>query len=136
MDNEAITRTRVDELLKFYPVFYNSDGLFNPPPSGEDDELIGGFPTYSYPKVVADFYEAASQPCWFQYGYDPAEIEPLVYSDEAIAEASLTTIKSMLTYCQRGERFAGGHWWTMLEKNRIGLIFRRLRELRHTLPDA
>jgi len=57
----------------------------------------------------------------------------MVHSDEAIAAASLAEIKTMLTFCVRGERFCDGHWGAMVSKGRIGAILRRL-EFRRTRP--
>ena len=61
--------------------------------------------------------------------YTPSEAGELVASDEAVAAASMEQIKTMLTYCVRGERFCIGHWEAMIHEGRIVLILRRLKQL-------
>jgi hypothetical protein len=39
-------------------------------------------------------------------------------------------LKTMLTYCVRGESFCDGHMAAMIEKNKIRLILERLKEIR------
>jgi broad-specificity NMP kinase len=57
----------------------------------------------------------------------------MLSDDDLIATASLDQIKTMLTYCVRGERFVDGHWAHMLESGRIVALLRRLAELREEL---
>jgi hypothetical protein len=49
-------------------------------------------------------------------------------------------LKTLLTYCARGERFGDGHWVQLFEHGRIVVLLRRLRELRDRfkapLPDT
>ena len=47
-----------------------------------------------------------------------------------IQRATLAEIKTMLTYCVRGERFGDGHWAAMLESGKIVALLNRLRVLR------
>jgi hypothetical protein len=52
-------------------------------------------------------------------------------ADEAlIRRASLAEVKTMLTYCVRGERFGDGHWAAMLESGKVVALLKRLRALR------
>jgi hypothetical protein len=46
----------------------------------------------------------------------------------------LDEIKSMLTYCVRGERFYDGHWEDTLKSGRITALLRRLAVLRQVSP--
>ena len=48
--------------------------------------------------------------------------------------ASLAQIKTMLTFCVRGERFCDGHWGAMVSEGRIGAILHRLSKLRVEAP--
>jgi hypothetical protein len=58
----------------------------------------------------------------------------MVESDEAIASATLAEVKTMLTFCVRGERFCDGHWGAVIGQGRIGAILRRLEQLRESVP--
>jgi len=54
--------------------------------------------------------------------------------DEAlIRTASLSQIKTMLTFCLRGERFSDGHWAQMIEKGHIRRLLERLNEIKSEL---
>ena len=120
-----ITGKRMDELLRFLP-------LFEGPTAGfvieRGNALDVPYPTYS--PVVVEFFDLASQPWWVDGGYDPLAAGEQVRNDEAIATASLGQIKAMLTFCVRSERFCDGAWLAMLEQGRIVAILRRLQKLR------
>ena len=118
MPESRLTRGRIDELLRFLPA------LAKP-----------GLDTEPAP-VVEEFFSLASQPCWSDYGYDPATAGDMVRDDAIIARATLDQIKTMLTFCVRGERFCDGHWDAMIHEGRIGAILRRLQQLRDEAPDA
>lgn len=134
-----ITLKCVDELLQFLPMMdapgQDLDPVWRGAGSapGRDNGQIMPYPTY--PPAVAAFFRAAGQPCWSDYAYDPALAARMVHSDEAIAAASLVEIKTMLTYCVRGERFVDGHWGAMVRTGRIGAILRRLAQLRESVEE-
>ena len=50
-----------------------------------------------------------------------------------VKTASLSEIKSMLTFCVRGERFSDGHWGEMIEKGYIRRVLERLNEIKSEL---
>ena len=80
-------------------------------------------------RIVED-YRLAGQPCWTDYDYVPQEAGRMPQDDALVRRATLTEIKTMLTYCVRGERFGDGHWAAMLESGRIVALLKRLRVLR------
>lgn len=132
VDIDPITGERIGELLRFLPLFAGpSTGSAAAWGGGERDQdgvLTMPFPIYR--PAVTEFFELAGQPCWSDYDYEPSAAGELVRSDEAIATASLAQIKTMLTFCVRGERFCDGHWQAMIEEGRIAAILGRLRQLR------
>ena len=139
MSDSEITRQRIDELLRSLPE------LGTPGPETEPEwlglEPMEGegarhFPVPSYPEAVSHFFALASQEWWCDYAYDPELSAELIRSDAAIARASLDQIKSLLTYCVRGERFCDGHWGAMVREGRVGALLRRLAELRDGAPEA
>jgi hypothetical protein len=140
MEKERITRERIDQLLRFPPEFDKTaeelkkfeaewQGI------GEPVDKIGivGMPYPIYPPRVTEFFRLAGKPCWNDYHYEPEHAGNLVQDDGAIATASLDQIKTMLTYCTRGERFCDGHWGSMITGGRIGAILRRIEALRETV---
>jgi hypothetical protein len=121
----SITGTRMDELLRFLPLFEGPAASFL---SAPDTGLRSPLPPYS--PVVVEFFDVASQPWWDDHGYDPLVAGEMVHNDAAIATASLGQIKAMLTFCVRSERFCDGAWLGLLEHGRIVAILRRLQTLR------
>lgn len=83
------------------------------------------------PAVVMEFFTLAAQEWWSDTSYASSDAADQIRNDSAIAEASLAQVKSMLTFCVRGERFCDGHWAEMVNSGRIGAILRRLKQLRN-----
>ena len=136
MNAAPITRERIDELLRFLPTLGTPGPDTEPTWRGLDqtagtDAFVMPYP--SYPPEVVEFFELAGRPCWCDYEYEPDAAAELVHSDAAITSASLAQIKTMLTFCVRGERFCDGHWYAMIREGRIGAILRRLQQLRDTV---
>lgn len=53
----------------------------------------------------------------------------MLEDDEVVNTADLAQIKTMLTYCVRGERFCEGHWSAMIEDGDVRRLLQRLAEL-------
>ncbi len=47
-----------------------------------------------------------------------------------VARATLDQVRTMLTFCERGERFSAGHWAAMIEEGHIRNLLTRLQQLR------
>jgi hypothetical protein len=136
MKDAPITCERIEELLRFLPAPSTPGPGTEPTWHGLDQKpgtsaLVMPYPTY--PPVVEEFFKLAGQMCWRDSRYGLAAAGELVRSDAAIASASLCQIKTMLTFCVRGERFCDGHWGAMVREGRIGAILRRLQQLRDTV---
>ncbi len=54
----------------------------------------------------------------------------MLENEDIVKTASLAQVKTMLTYCVRGERFCEGHWAAMIEQGHIRRLLERLLELR------
>jgi hypothetical protein len=83
-----------------------------------------------YDEVVKEFFEAAEQDCWMDFDYLPDQAGQLLLSEDGVRNATLDQIKTMLTYCARGERFGEGHWAAMIEGGHVRRLLERLAELR------
>ena len=118
---KSITITDIDKLLEFQPVF-----------SRPDFKAVrgGGFGYVDYVPEVEEFYRLVTQPHWCDYQYSPEEVQKVIFDPEYIAQSNLFQIKSMLTYCQRGERFCDGHRGGMIEDGVVGQILNRLSEIK------
>jgi len=132
MDPVAVTTEKMDELLRFLPLFENPDREYVKDWGGGEMTADGAI-TMPYPIYCDDvlkFFKLAGQAYWSDYEYKPLEAYEMLSDDRFIATASLDDIKTMLTYCVRGERFMDGHWAHMLESGRIVALLRRLAMLR------
>lgn len=137
MSATPITRERIDELLSFMPKLGKPGPEVSPEWRGVREHPDGGefaLPYPIYPREVETFFNLAAQPCWCDPGYAPDQVGSLIRNDAAIASASLSEIRTMLTFCVRGERFCDGHWDAMIQGGRVGAILRRLEQLRGTVP--
>ena len=123
-----ISTRQIDTLLRFLPQVEAASSPAIWHQTNADGSLC--MPYVEYPAWVVDLFATAGQDCWTDPDYTPAEAGGLVRDDAAIAVASLEAIKTMLTYCVRGERFSAGHWQAVLADGRMSAILKRLRQLR------
>ncbi len=116
-------------LVAYLPRLY-ADGL-EPvvwqPAREHDGVLTLGYPGYA--PVVQEFITEASRECWCDQAYVPAEAGAMLEDEDLVRHATLEQIKTMLTYCVRGERFCDGHWAAMIENGHIRRLLTRLGEL-------
>jgi hypothetical protein len=75
----------------------------------------------------------AANECWRDYDYNPEDGYQMLQDENSVKMASLPQIKSMLTFCVRGERFSDGHWGEMIEKGYIRRLLERLNEIKAEL---
>lgn len=114
---EAVVMPRlqdIDELIAFLPKLYGENVKYN----------------QALKRLVSDFYRAASQECWSDKTYNPAETEMLLQDADYIKGAGIKEIRTLLTFCQRQERFIEGLHEAMIRRGVIRSILERLRELR------
>jgi hypothetical protein len=133
MDDASMPAEKMDELLRFLPLFEIPNRQYVKDWGGGETTAEGAI-TVPYPIYcddVLEFYTLAGQTYWSDFDYDPRVAYEMLRDDEFIATASLDEIRTMLTYCVRGERFADGHWAHMLESGRIVALLRRLAALRN-----
>ena len=134
MPSEPITPERVDELTAFLQLFdlpgFEPTVAWSSQGASADAGQRYGLPYPTYEPSVERFFALAGQPCWTDYAYLPNLAAELVGDDAIIAAAFLPQIKTMLTWCVRGERFSEGHWAMVIRTGRITAILRRLAQLR------
>lgn len=131
MTTRLPTYQEMQELVAFLPRLY-SEGFqpvtkWNGGDQGKDGSFTLPWPEYN--PVVEEFYYFAANPCWLDYGYRPEEAARMLKDEELVKSATLSQIKTMLTYCVRGERFSDGHWAEMIENGYIRKILERINEL-------
>lgn len=131
MKCDPINAEQIDQLLRFLPLFDAPNARFVERwAEGRQADGTNIFPFPVYSPQVREFFRFAARPCWTDHQYKPDAACVLLDNDTAIERANVSDIRSMLTYCVRGERFCDGHWEAMLRSGRITKLLRRLQELR------
>ncbi len=130
MPPERITRADIDALLAYLPLFARPGWAPLRRWAGGPDE----FPYPEYAPEVVEFFALTAQPCWSDYHYDPQSAGAVLEDDAAVRAAGLGQVRTLLTYCTRGERFSDGFWGESIRSGRVAALLRRLRELRDTVP--
>lgn len=125
------TSKQIDHLLMYYPVLC-AEG-FDPFQPGSPSASIppGGFLPSSpnYQALVIEFFNLLAQECWLDHDYDPAEAYRVLTDPQRLKAADLSTLRSLFTWCLRGERFCEGHWGQVITSGVLRDIMNRLREI-------
>lgn len=134
MSRHEITREDVDALLEFLPRFEEPGRAFarwGEVEKNADGSISLPFPVYD--EDVEEFFRRVGQRGWLDYGYKPEEAARMLEDGEFIKRASLEQIKTMLTYCVRGERFCDGHQESLLLGGQVVNLLRRLAAIRERM---
>lgn len=138
MKSRLPTLQDIDELLAFLPLL-EPEGFEPVERWGGSDVAEDGAVTLPWPQynqTVIAFMQAAAKEAWSDYDYQPAQAARMLRDQEAVGQASLAEIRTMLTYCVRGERFGDGHWAAMIDQGHIRRLLTRLSELRQSVADT
>ncbi len=131
MKSKLPTKQDIEELVSFLPKLYAHgftpiekwvDGNKN-----ENGAITMAWPDYN--ETVRKFFKSASSECWRDYTYKPEEVSQMLEDIDIVKKADLNQVKTMLTYCVRGERFCDGHWGAMIERGHIRNLLQRLSEV-------
>ena len=116
MPNNLISEKDIKELTNFLPLLYNKNIKISKSPKRGKTDLLGGF--YDYHPTVNTFFELASQEHWKDYKYVDNFSEEMIEPGK-IEEASIDQLKTILTWCDRLERFYEGHWEYVIKNDVI-----------------
>jgi len=132
MNTELPSREQMHDLLTFLPRLYGDDQplihSWYDGAGSEGEPWVMPHPEYA--DVVVEFFRAASAPCWSDYEYDPSSAGAMLKEPGFVESADLSQIRTVLTYCVRGERFCDGFWAGVIEDGHIRRILERLATLR------
>ena len=125
------TSQKIRALTAFLPRLYAVD--FSPIKEWKGGERTeNGADTMPWPEyepVVRDFFKAASAPCWTDTNYLAEGAAEMLADEALVRNASLDQVRTMLTFCVRGERFCDGHWGAMIREGHIRRLLERLKEI-------
>lgn len=126
------TPRQIDELLEFLPRLAADQCAPVQEWGGGEKDAKGAYvmPWPRYESVVTEMFEAAGQDCWMDFDYVPQEAGRMLEDPAVVRRASLDQIRTMLTYCVRGERFCDGHWAAMIEQGHVRRLLERLKDIR------
>jgi len=131
MKTRLPTSSEIRELVSFLPRLYGEGFIpireWGGGTENEDGALVMPWPVYE--EAVEEFFKVASSEYWTDYGYSPQLAGAMLENYEFVASADLAEIRTMLTYCVRGERFGEGHWGAMIDGGNIRRLLQRLAEL-------
>lgn len=131
MKSKLPTNHDIKSLVAFLPRLYTPG--FNPIKRWnggiKNQDGVMTMPWPEYDDVVEKFFRQASKECWCDYEYIPKKASKMLEDEELISKASLSQIRTMLTYCVRGERFCSGHWEAMIEQGKIRCLLERLQKI-------
>ena len=131
------TLQEIEELTAFLPRLY-AEG-FSPVVSwgGGEKRKDGSFtlPYPHYDSIVEEFFRLGSNGSWLDYEYNPEQAYQMLKDENLLKTASLSQIKTMLTFCMRGERFSDGHWAQMIEEGYIRRLLERLNQIKSELME-
>lgn len=124
------TLQEIEELISFLPKLYAEGFVPMKWEGGERSEVgIVTLPNLEYDDTVSEFIRVASRECWCDYNYDPEEARKMLDDHDFINSATLGQVKTMLTYCIRGERFCDGFIGRMIEEGYIHRLLQRIEDL-------
>jgi hypothetical protein len=130
--NQLPTAQEIERLTAFLPRLYSegfsSVGSWAGGEKGKDGSI--SFPYPNYNPVVEEFFRLVSSEGWLDHEYNPEQAYQMLINEKLIKTASLSQIKTMLTFCVRGERFSDGHWAQMIEGGHIRRLLERLNEIK------
>ncbi len=120
------TLRQIRELVAFLPQLYPEGFIPIKRWNTHNKDGTLSFPWPEYDELVDKFFQAASSEWWCDHNYDPDKADLMLENEGAIETATLSQVKTMLTYCVRGERFCDGHWGTMITGGHIRRLLERL----------
>ena len=129
----APTPEQIDELVAFLPKLYAEGFQSVKAMVSEDPDGSLIFPYAVYDDLVHEFAQLASQDHWCEFSYSPSSSGNGLEDPAFVTRASLTEVKTMLTWCIRGERFCSGHWGEVIDSGKLRLLLERLAVIRKDL---
>lgn len=128
---KRLNKEDIKALIDFLPVF-TGEG-FDPVIRWGGGELLPDgartFPWPVYHEAVESFFRLAGKEAWCDFEYAAKNLPALLQEPGYIEGCSLEEIKTVLTFCVRGERFCDGHWGGVIREGLVQRVLERLTEI-------
>lgn len=128
MNTPNPTQQEIKELVAFLPLLCKPG--FSPVKKWHggdtDDDGVMTMPWPDYDPIVTEFIKIAGGECWTDPEYLAKSAGKMLDDEGAVKSADLDQIKTMLTFCVRGERFCTGHWGNVIENGYVRRLLQRL----------
>jgi hypothetical protein len=124
---ESPPAPRLDRIIRFIPTFEQAGFSY-----GRWESKDGKFPWFAYAPEVMEFQQVLDEDGWiegFDWGAWQQQAEEYFLSPERLGQASVATLRKLLTLHVRKERFCEGHLAAMFEEGHILAILHRVAVL-------
>jgi len=132
MEKSIPTPEEFERLVSFLPILYGGgiDPVRKWHGGVPGDDGIIQWPWPEYDETVLQFFSIVESEFWTDPNYTSQNVWQLLRENESVIEsADIDLLKSILTWCARGERFAEGHWNVVIESGIIRRILERLAKI-------
>lgn len=127
-------RTTIDRLLLFIPFAWRAKTERTPVAqqmsTGPSPDGIWAYQGARYPDEFYRFRDVLVESGWLDLEYDSDLGHGYMERPERVKESSFEVARSLLTYCDRGERFSEGFWGEALDSGFVFKVLMRLGEIR------
>ncbi len=122
----------IDALVAFLPKLYGdyAEPVVTWSGMTKDGDGVFTLPYPQYNQTVRAFFMLASSDPWDDHDYVPEVADGILKDGVSIEKADLSLVKTLLTFCVRGERFCDGFWSEVIEAGYIKKLLLRLLKLR------
>ena len=125
---EIPSKGDIQELIAFLPVFAEEgfDPIIKWGGGEVDPSDAHTFPWPVYQPAVEQFFRLAGREPWCDFDYAAKNVPVLLQEPGYIEGCSVDEIKTVLTFCVRGERLCDSHWGGVIREGLVQRILERL----------
>lgn len=93
------------------------------------------FLAVQYPEFFSAFLDRLQEDRWLGCSYSPDEGTRYMENTGLLEDADLRTLRRLLVFCSRGERFCTGFWARAVESGFLPQILRRMKSIQQDLQE-
>jgi hypothetical protein len=120
------TPEEIEELTAFLPLLY-ADDFESVQAWGPQGTTSLSSPIYE--DLVGAFFHLLGKEPWSDSEYLSRKPGRMLDDRDVVAHATLEEVRTMLTFCKRGENFCSGWWESKISNGQVRWLLERLIEL-------